>query len=390
MILKNAKIYGEKKVDVKIQNGKIAQINDCINDSTEKSIDLKEKTLLPSFIDLNVNLLDAKFDLDKLENLEQECLKGGVGSIVLRDNLGLNTQGYKLYFEKLKTLKINVLPSIKALDNENKLKDISILLDSGAKAIQIQSNIGANLIRQSMQYAKMKDSIVFVQCFDENFDDHGVMNDGKVSFELGLIGISDIAESSEVAKMKEISQFYQSKIGFDALSLTRSFDLLENLNSEISIHHLLKNDNACENFNTKAKILPPLKDPLEQEKLQKYFIEGKIKFLTSLHSPISDSKKNIAFDDALFGIDSMNMYASLCFTYFVKNKLLSWKQLCDFTSYNQAQFLGLNKGKIDIGYDADLFVFDDEVVFEGKGLYSKDLLQGQVKMHIINGEVFSI
>ncbi|TWO27189.1 amidohydrolase family protein [Campylobacter insulaenigrae] len=393
MILKNARIYGEEKVDIQIQDGKIIHIDSFISDKSDLVIDLEEKTLLPSFIDLNVNLLDNGFELDSLVALEKQCLSGGVSTIVLRDSLDVNTQGYKLYFDKLKTLKINIIPTIKILDKENKMKDISILLDSGAKGLEIQSNIESNFLRQSMQYAKMKDSLVFIKCFDEKFDDHGVMNDGKMSFELGLIGISDIAESSEVAKMKEISEFYDVNVNFDALSLARSFDLLQDKNSEISIHHLLKNDNACDNFNTSAKILPPLKDQKTQTKLKEYFLDYKIKFLTSLHSPISISKKNLAFDEAKFGVDAIDMYVSLCFTYFVQNNLLSWKKLCDFTSYNQAKFLGLNKGKIAIGYDADFIIFDEKykkIIDNEYSLYHNEEICGIVTHSVINGEIIKL
>ncbi|WP_291950748.1 amidohydrolase family protein [Campylobacter sp.] len=392
MILKNARIYGEEKVDIKIQDGKIACIDSFIDDKLDLIVDLEEKTLLPSFIDLNVSLLDNEFGVEKLITLEKQCLNGGVSTIVLRDSLDANTQGYKLYFDKLKSLKINVIPVIKPLNKENKLKDISILLDSGARGIEIQSSMGANFLKQSMQYAKMKDSIVFIKCFDENFDDNGVMNDSKMSFELGLIGISDIAESSEVAKMKEISEFYGSNVSFDALSLTRSFDLLKSKNNEISIHHLLKNDSECNNFNTSAKILPPLKSQDMQVKLKEYFLDNKVRFLTSLHSPVSISKKELAFDEAQFGIDTIDIYVSLCFTYFIQNGLLDWKRLCNFTSYHQAKFLGLNKGKIEVGYDADLIVFDEKskkIINNQYSLYQNEEICGVITHSIINGKIIT-
>ncbi|AJC85132.1 dihydroorotase, subgroup IIa [Campylobacter peloridis] len=388
MIIKHAKIYGEEQVDLRIKDGKIIEIGSILQSDDCDVLDLQGKTLLPSFIDLNVSLCDDSFSVDNLCYLEKSCLQGGVGTIVLRDSLlDANTQFYMLYFDKLKSFKITILPTIKAVNNEGKLKDISILLDNGAKGLEIQSSLGSNLLRQSMQYASMKNSIVFLKCFDENFDDHGVMNDGKTSFELGLIGISDIAEISEVAKMKQIVQFYKNKASFDCLGIKKSFEILKDDFSEISIHHLIKSEDACENFNTQAKILPPLRAKEELDDLQKMLKNQEISFLSSLHSP--KTNKNLAFDEAGFGIDSINSYASLCFTYFVDNKILNWRELCDLTSFNQAKFLGLNKGKIEVGYDADLIIFDENISTKGKGLYKNDTLKGKVKKHLINGEVFS-
>ncbi|AJC86676.1 dihydroorotase, subgroup IIa [Campylobacter sp. RM16704] len=387
MIIKNAKIYGEQKLDLKIEDGKITQIANDLSDD-EQIVDIEGKTLLPLFIDLNVSLLDNEFSIDKLYDLEKVCLKGGVGTIVLKDSLEVNTQGYALYFDKLKSLDINILPTINVLNKDGKLKNIATLIDMGAEGLELSSTIGANFLRQSMQYANMKSIPVFLKCFDESFDDHGVMNDSKTSFELGLIGISDIAETSEVAKMKELVEFYKNKSCFNSLAIAKSFELLQNHFSEISIHHLIKDESACENFNTQAKILPPLRSKNELTNLKKMLQDKKITFLTSMHTP--STKKDLAFDEADFGINAIAMHMSLCFTYLVKESVLTWKELCDLASYNQAQFLGLNKGKIEIGFDADFAVFDENHSFNGEGLYVNNILQGRVEKSFIAGKVFSI
>ncbi|MBT0828188.1 metal-dependent hydrolase [Campylobacter lari] len=387
MIIKNAKIYGEQKLDLKIEDGKITQIANDLNDD-EHIVDIEGKTLLPSFIDLNVSLLDNEFSIDRLYDLEKACLKGGVGTIVLKDSLEANTQGYALYFDKLKSLDINVLPTINVLDKTKKLKNIATLIDMGAKGLELSSTLGANYLRQCMQYANMKSTPVFLKCFDESFDDHGVMNDGQISFELGLIGISNIAETSEVAKMKELAEFYKNKACFSSLAIARSFELLYDQYSEISIHHLIKDESICENFNTQAKILPPLRAKDELVSLKKLLQDKKITFLSSLHTP--STKKDLAFDEADFGVNAIAIYMSLCFTYLVKEGILTWKELCGFTSYNQAQFLGLNKGKIELGFDADLVVFDEKLSFKGEGLYANDILQGKVEKSFIAGKVFSL
>ncbi|AJC91210.1 dihydroorotase, subgroup IIa [Campylobacter subantarcticus] len=387
MIIKNAKIYGEQELDLKIENGKITQIEQNLN-GDEQMIDAEGKTLLPSLIDLNVALLDNEFSIAKLYELEKACLKGGVGTIVLKDSMEANLQGYALYFDKLQSLDVNILPSINVLDKEAKMKNIATLVDMGAKVLEVSSTLGANFLRQSMQYAHMKEVPVFLKCFDENFDDHGVMNDSQMSFELGLIGISDIAETSEVAKMKELVDFYQNNACFSALGVVKSFELLKDHQSEISIHHLAKDENACECFNTQAKILPPLRSKNELSCLIKMLQDGKITFLTSLHTP--RTKKDLAFDEADFGVDAIAVYMSLCYSYLVRTNILSWKELCDLASYYQAQFLGLNKGKIAVGYDADLVVFDESVSFKGEGLYQNDILQGRVEKNFIGGKVFSV
>lgn len=388
MILKNAKIYGKDVFDLRIENGKISEIAKNINSNDDEIIDLNHKTLLPSFIDLNVNLQDNEFSVARLYELEKKCLKGGISTIILRDNLDANTQMSLLYFDRLKELKINAIPVIKIVDKDAKLKDISILVDAGAKGLEISSDLGANFLRQGMQYAKLKDVKVFLKCFNKDFDDNGVMNDSATSFELGLIGISDIAELSEVAKMKEIVEFYEVDASFDCLGLKKSFELLRAKNTEISLHHLIKCEKDCKEFNTYAKILPPLRNTSEVKELMQIFKEGCISFLSILQSP--SSYKDLAFDEASFGVDSIEYYVSLCYTYLIKNAFMSWEDLCQFTCQNQAKFLGLNKGFIKVGYDADLVVFDENKThFAPKNsLYANDELFGEVVMHMIKGKMF--
>ncbi|EFO9440210.1 metal-dependent hydrolase, partial [Campylobacter coli] len=102
---------------------------------------------------------------------------------------------------------------------QGKLKNLATLFNKGAHALELKSSSNANILRVGMQYASMKEKSLFVKCYDENFDDNGVMNDCEMSFELGLAGMSAVAESSEVAKIKEIAKFYGVKVIFDLLSL---------------------------------------------------------------------------------------------------------------------------------------------------------------------------
>lgn len=185
------------------------------------------------------------------------------------------------------------------------------------------------------------------------------MNDCETGFELGLAGMSAVAESSEVAKIQEIAKFYGVKVIFDLLSLKRSIELLEDENLKlISIHHLIKDDSACAGFNTAAKLNPPLRSKEDKESLKQALKQGKIDFLSSLHSAKSISLKDLAFDEAAFGIHSVCEFMSLCYTFLIKEDLLTWQNLCKATSQNPSEFLGLNSGIIEVGKEANLVLFD--------------------------------
>ncbi|HEB7569689.1 TPA: metal-dependent hydrolase [Campylobacter coli] len=388
MLIKNAKIYGENLQDLLIKDGKIVKIGANLDDNDEV-LDAQGMTLLPSFVDLCVNLKNDKFSLSNLELLEKECLRGGVGAIILRDCMDFDEESFSLFLQNLKFRKIQIFPSVCTLDKQGKLKNLATLLNKGAHALELKSSCNANILRVSMQYALMKEKSIFVKCYDENFDDNGVMNDCEMSFELGLAGMSAVAESSEVAKIKEIAKFYGVKVIFDLLSLKRSIELLEDENLKlISIHHLIKDDNACTGFNTAAKLNPPLRSKEDKESLKQALKQGKIDFLSSLHSAKSISLKDLAFDEAAFGIHSICEFMSLCYTFLIKEGLLTWKNLCRVTSQNPSEFLGLNSGIIEVGKEANLVLFDEseEISAPKSSLYANDKLFGKVKLHLIKGE----
>ncbi|ELE2914319.1 metal-dependent hydrolase [Campylobacter coli] len=388
MLIKNAKIYGENLQDLLIKGGKIVKIGANLDDNDEV-LDAQGMTLLPSFVDLCVNLKNDKFSLNNLELLEKECLRGGVGAIMLRDCMDFDEESFSLFLQNLNTRKIQIFPSICALDKQGKLKNLAILLNKGAYALELKSSSNANILRVGMQYALMKEKSLFVKCYDENFDDNGVMNDCEMSFELGLAGMSAVAESSEVAKIKEIAKFYGVKVIFDLLSLKRSMELLGDENLKlISIHHLIKDDSACAGFNTAAKLNPPLRSKEDKESLKQALKQEKIDFLSSLHSAKSISLKDLAFDEAAFGIHSICEFMSLCYTFLIKEGLLTWQNLCKVTSQNPSEFLGLNSGIIEVGKEANLVLFDEneEISAPKSSLYANDKLFGKVKLHLVKGE----
>lgn len=383
MIIKNAKIYGKELKDLEISQGLIQKIGE--NLQGEEIFDAKGLTLLPSFIDLCVYLKNDKFSLNHLDLLEKECLKGGVSTILLRDVMDFDEETFILFLQNLSHRTLQIFSSVKV---KEPLKNIASMINQGAVALELESKLNANILKIAMQYALMKKVPIFAKCLNEDFDDNGVMNDCLLSSKLGLIGMSEVAESSEVAKLKEIAAFYQSEVIYDCLSLARSLKIATDETILVSIHHLIKNENACENFNTAAKIKPPLRSEEDRAFLQNALKKGKIRFLSAMHCPKSSNLKDLAFDEAAFGIHSICEYVSLCYSFLVQNDFISWEKLCEATSLNPAKFLKLNSGEIKEGKEANLILFDENVSTKAplNSLYSKDTLKGEVKRHLLKGE----
>ncbi len=402
VLIKNAKLASLLIKDVLIENGKISKVEDFIEASNTISIvDAKESFLLPGLVDLNVRLANSVLNRNSLKKLTKASLKGGVTTSLIMPDFTprLNSSTLLEHFKiKAQNEESDLHVAAPLSDEEGKLNNIATLLNNGATAIWTNSSCNANILKRGFQYARMKQAPIFCRCYDENLDDNGVMNEGELSFKLGLTGISKVSENSEVAKIAEISLINNTKIIFQSLSTKRSLSIIneikkknKNIFSELSIHHLCKSEDACSGFNTYAKILPPLREESERVAMINELACGNVDILTSAHSPKSIGHKDVAFENAEFGIGSITEYLSLCYTYLVKREIIDMSRLMELCSINPALIIEQKDiGKIEVGYRADMLLFDEKVsrvIKDKTSLYNKDTLFGEVKQVFKDGKL---
>lgn len=370
MIFKNATICDKDvflESDIQIKDNIIVKIDSHINDNDE-IIDCSDKIIMPQFIDLNVFPKNKSLSRKNLESLAIKAKNGGVGLLILNSNTNPKIDN-EMVLEFIKSinkeLQITIKPLISSLNNDEKLVDISILHSLGGIGINLDSNASPNAIDKIAKYAKMLNVPILVNANDGL---GGVINYGEMSAKLGLPARNPLSEIKEVAKILEVAIFYNIKVVFQAITETRSIHLINeakkinpNIYCEVSIHHLLLNDMACDNYNTLAKINPPLKDKNTQEMLLEALKNGKIDILTSLQCACYKSLKEQVFNEAEFGIDAIGNYFSLIYSYLVKTNILDLKTISKICSSNPARIFNLNYGEIKVGKEARLMIIDTNV-----------------------------
>ncbi len=393
MLIKNAIIFdkGKREVDLLIKDGVIKNIDKSIKPTEkERVLDAKGLYLIPSIVDLNISIKNNLFNLKNLDELCREANSGGVGTFVLNSDFSPkleNETKLELLKANLDNRAINIILSISALNSQGKLNNISSLINGGASIIDFHSEINSNLIKQIMFYSKLKRAPLFCYCLNNSFDENGVINDGEISFKLGLGGISKIAEISEVAKIVQMAIEFDVKIIFKTISTSKSLNLInrakkENLNiySEVSINNLVLNENSCDNFNTNAKLMPPLREEEERKKLIKDLQKGKIDIITSGHSPKSIAYKDISFTEASFGSSTISDFLAIAYTNLVKRDIISMEELINLISINPAKILGINN-KIEIGNRVKFILFDKNYKYSvdnRNSIYDKKELFGRI------------
>ncbi len=405
VLIKNAKLANLDIRDILIKDGKIKRVSRSIDvDMGLQIIDAKECFLLPGLVDLNIRLANSVLNKNSLKKLTKTALRGGVTtSLIMPDFTPRLDNSTLLEHFTIKAQKEECDFHVAAplANQENRLNNIATLINNGATAIWTTSCVNANILKRGFQYARMKEVPIFCYCYSEDLDDNGVMNESELSFKLGLPGISKVSEISEVAKIAELSLINNSKIIFQSLCTKRSLQIIteikkinKNIFSELSIHHLCKTQDACDGFNTYAKILPPLRDEDERVALCEELSLGHVDILTSMHSPKSISFKDVAFENAEFGIGSIEEYLSLCYTYLVRSGIVQMSRMMELCSVNPALIINQDDiGRIEVGYKADMILFDEKVsrtINDKTSLYDGDTLWGEVKQVFKDGVLVNI
>lgn len=414
MLLKNALLCDalkECKADLRVdeERGIISEIGENLAPkSAESVLECSGKVILPALIDMAYpknQVLSRK----NLESLTQKALRGGVGSLLLRpestpriDHAAI----IELVSSLDSSLSVHFLPSLapttlESPESKPKIAEVASLIFSGARAIYLESsaqNIDGYTLYKIAQYAQML-QIPIIASPQEPSLSEGVMNESQVSAQLGLPAIPPLAQTMQVAKLCELARYSGTKWVFDVISEVESLRIIEcfkqmgaQILAQTSLHHLILSDEHCAAFDTRFKLFPPLKDPATREKLRAHLDSG-ISLLTCLQSDSYKSKKDQVFESASFGINALEHYFSLGFSYLVKSNLITLQRFSELTSYAQARLLSLPKGALEVGLDADLIIVDLQESFcveDTFSPYNGERLSGVVTQVLLGGKIKSL
>lgn len=394
MVIKNATVCdidGEREVDVRIEEGVVTEIGSGLQGG--EIIDAKGLYFMPLLVDTNIRVQDSVLNAKNIKIVSDEALKGGIGHIVLNaDSIPAIDNEIVLEFAQnglhnLSGAKVDLM--LNTLKEDATLSNIAILLKRGAIAPYVSTIAKNDVAIKIAQYCQMYGVTLFCKAEDNSLISSGVMLEGDVSSKLGLAGIPDLSEVLHVSRMIEIARHFKIRILFKSIASPRSIYLVDkakkegvDVRCEVSIHHLLNSDEACKNFNTTAKLNPPLASSDDMKLLQDALKNNQIDILTTLHQPSSPVNKEVAFYDAAYGCEGLKNAMSLYYTKLVKSGMISMSKLVELCVKNPSDAIGEKRGVIKVGERASAMLFDPKksvTMDEKLSLYCGEELYGEVK-----------
>ncbi len=150
-------------------------------------------------------------------------------------------------------------------------------------------------------------------------------------------------------------------------------------------------------YNTNAKVNPPIRTVEDIAAIKEGLRDGTLDAIATDHAPHHRNEKQREFDAAPSGISGLETAVSLSLA-LVREGVLTMPELISRIALNPARILGLNKGVLAEGADADVAMIDPERKYtvDASGFRSKGKnspfdgwdVQGMVVTTISMGKVF--
>lgn len=399
--------------DLLVIDGKIARLGKNIEESDAEIIDANGLFVLPGFVDAHCHLRDPGFEYkEDIESGTKSAAAGGFTSIACMPNTNpvVDNKAIVSYIKNTAKEKghVNVFP-IAAISKGMKgeeLSEIGELAEAGAVAISDDGKpvVNSSLMKKAMQYSSMFGIKVISHCEEKELADEGVMNEGYTSTIMGLKGIPAPSEEIMVAREAILSEYLKIPVHIAHVSTELSVDIIRNakkrgvkITAETCPHYFSLTEEACLGFNTLAKVNPPLRTEKDRLAVIEGLQDGTIDMIATDHAPHHRDEKNVEFNIAANGLVGFETAFALAMTYLVKNGALTMEELVYKLSEAPSLMLGIDKGTLGIGKDADITIVnpDEEYVvdigkFKSKSKnspYNGFKLSGTIQYTIVGGKV---
>lgn len=428
---KNPDLQGKKKVFVNariidphtkkdflgqliVENGIIVEFGENIVqhyefENFQEIIDCKNNILMPGIIDIHVHLRDPGFTYkEDIISGTKSAASGGVTTVVCQPNTSPRIENYfVLQYIKNKAQRsyANVECYASVTKEDGNMSDILSLCKSGAvgftdDGLPIENSF---YMKKALEYVKDTGFAIAQHAEDLSLSNCGCMNEGQISKKLNVLGIPEESESTIIARDLILLKKTKSRYHILHASSKQTVSLLKNaiddnlnVTCEVTPHHIALTDTALDNYNTLAKMNPPLRHEESRIALIDALKNNYIQVIASDHAPHEPASKKLPISQATFGIVGLETILPLSLELYHSNTMELIPLLAKLTC-NPAKIIQSDAGVIQKGRKADIIIVDlnKEWVIDTNKFSSKSKnspfhgrkVKGKVIKTFINGEI---
>ncbi|NVL92136.1 MAG: dihydroorotase [Desulfobacterales bacterium] len=368
----------KRALDIVIRKGKIEGILppgdfSPSSDTELHIIDASGMMVTPGLIDMHVHFREPGEEYkETIASGSQAAAAGGFTAVACMPNTNpINDSRSVTEFVLERARKANlvrvypVAAISKGLKGES-LTEFGDLKNAGAVAVSDDGRPVTNteLMRRAIEYAWFFHLPVISHCEDLDLSNKGVMHEGSISTRLGLRGIPAASEEIMVVREILLAKLTGYPVHISHVSTEGSVKFIKQakeegipVTAETAPHYFSLDHTAVIDFDSNAKMYPPLREPKDVEALKRGLSEGVIDVIATDHAPHSALEKDVEFDKAAFGIIGLETALPLTLA-LVREGVMDLPMAIAKLSYNPASILNIKGGIIEEGKEADLTIID--------------------------------
>ncbi len=362
--------------DVLVRDGRVAEVSEQpLEVPGARVVDARGRWVLPGFIDLHVHLREpGEEGKETILTGSRAAVAGGFTAVVAMPNTKVvNDSALVTELVRSRARAANlchVYPAgaiTKGLKGEE-MAEMGELVSAGCVCITDDGRpvMNAGLMRRALQYSTLFDLPVMVHEEDLNLSAKGAMNEGPTATRLGLLPIPASAEVSMVARDVVLLEETGGRLHIAHMSCEGSVRLVREakarglrITAEAAPHHFVLDDTAVGEYDTHAKMNPPLRSRRDVEALREALADGTVDAIATDHAPHGVLDKQVEFEKGINGIIGLETALGLTLE-LVHGGALSAKRAVELLSDGPARVFSLPGGHLGAGAPADMTLVDPE------------------------------
>ncbi len=360
--------------DILIENGVIKKIAAKIKEGKTITYTAKNLHISIGWMDLHANFRDPGFEYkeDIISGCKAAAKGGFTGVLLMPENNPITDNNAQVEYIQNKgrnnIVSVHTAGSITKAMQGKQMVEMYDMKEAGALAFTDDKKALQNneVIKHALLYAKDFDGLIMNFANDNSIANRGQIHEGEVSTILGLKGIPAIAEEIMIDRDISLCKYTESKLHLSYISTKNSVSKIKKakkegskISADVALHNLILTDKEITDFDTRYKVMPPLRSKKDCTALIKGLKDGTIDVICTDHSPEDEESKKTEFNNAAFGIIGLETAFGLIGKYL--NEHLSLGEIIEKIAINPRRLLQLESGNIKEGNTANLTLFNPDL-----------------------------
>jgi dihydroorotase len=363
--------------DLLIEDGRVAAVeaNLKIDAQNVEVIDATGLVVAPGFVDIHVHLREpGQSYKETIASGTAAAAAGGFTSVAAMPNtLPVNDSAKVTQWmqapERGAQARVYPIGAATVGSMGEVLANYEALGDAGAVAVSDDGKpiLGDETMRAVMRAATAAGLPVIQHAEDTRMTGGCSMNAGSLAFRLGLRGMPIEAEAGIVARdialLRELSDD-RAHLHVAHLSTRKALDYVRaarksglHVTCEVTPHHFVLTEEAVGEYDTHAKMNPPLRSAADRDAMIEGLLDGTIDCIATDHAPHAAHEKEQEFERAPNGITGLETSLGLSLAVLHRQHGMPLAQVLALLSARPAAVLGLRAGTLAVGAGADVVLF---------------------------------